>query len=172
MVNGTESAASTQWYAIQTKVRYEQIARQQLLSRDIETFLPTTARWSRWKDRRKRIESALFPGYCFARFNLGARVRVLECSGVSKIVSVNGHPEAVPDCQLNSIRLLVEGAVPFDPCSLLPEGTKVEIMGGPLRGVVGHVLRTDRDRATVVLTVDAIQRALRVEVAAEDVCPI
>ena len=37
--------------------------------KDIEVFLPTVTRWSRWKDRKKKIDWPLFPGYCFARFD-------------------------------------------------------------------------------------------------------
>ena len=35
----------------------------------IDAFLPTITRWSRWKDRKKKIDWPLFPGYCFARFD-------------------------------------------------------------------------------------------------------
>ena len=37
--------------------------------RTIDAFLPTITRWSRWKDRKKKIDWPLFPGYCFARFD-------------------------------------------------------------------------------------------------------
>jgi hypothetical protein len=41
-------------------------------------FLPTVTRWSRWKDRKKKIDWPLFPGYCFARFNARERLPILE----------------------------------------------------------------------------------------------
>jgi len=54
------TAASPAWYAVWTRSRHEQVVRQQLLQKNIETFLPTIARWSRWKDRRKKIGWPLF----------------------------------------------------------------------------------------------------------------
>ena len=52
-----------------TRSRHEQVVREQLEQKHIEAFLPTVTRWSRWKDRKKKIDWPLFPGYCFARFN-------------------------------------------------------------------------------------------------------
>src|SRR4051812_28067947 len=79
--------ADLQWYAVWTRSRHEQVVREQLLHKQVETFLPTVTRWSRWKDRRKRVDWPLFPGYCFARFNPRERLPVLKCSGVVTIIS-------------------------------------------------------------------------------------
>ena len=62
------------WYAIWTRSRHEQVVREQLERKRFEAFLPTITRWSRWKDRKKKIDWPLFPGYCFARFD-SARAR-------------------------------------------------------------------------------------------------
>ena len=67
------------WYALWTRSRHEQVVREQLVQKHIESFLPTVTRWSRWKDRKKKIDWPLFPGYCFARFNL--RERLLIAAG-------------------------------------------------------------------------------------------
>jgi transcription termination/antitermination protein NusG len=61
---GSEPA---QWFAIWTRSRHEQMVREQLERKQLEAFLPTITRWSRWKDRKKKIDWPLFPGYCFAR---------------------------------------------------------------------------------------------------------
>ena len=60
------------WYAIWTRSRHEQVVREQLERKQVEAFLPTVTRWSRWKDRKKQIAWPLFPGYCFARFDPAA----------------------------------------------------------------------------------------------------
>ena len=57
------------WFAIWTRSRHEQVVREQLERKHIDAFLPTITRWSRWKDRKKKIDWPLFPGYCFARFD-------------------------------------------------------------------------------------------------------
>jgi transcriptional antiterminator NusG len=50
------------WYAIWTRSRHEGVVRDQLEQKGIEAFLPTIPKWSRWKDRKKKIEWPLFPG--------------------------------------------------------------------------------------------------------------
>jgi hypothetical protein len=62
------AATTPRWFAVWTRSRHERAVFEQLTERGIEAFLPTTPRWSRWKDRKKKIEWPLFPGYCFARF--------------------------------------------------------------------------------------------------------
>ncbi len=47
--------------------------RAQLAARGLEPFLPLWTGWSHWKDRRKQIATPLFPGYCFARFQLSQK---------------------------------------------------------------------------------------------------
>ena len=65
------------WFALWIRSRHEQVVREQLEQKRIETFLPTVTRWSRWKDRKKKIDWPLFPGYCFARFDPRAVQRLL-----------------------------------------------------------------------------------------------
>jgi transcriptional antiterminator NusG len=79
------------WYAISTRTRYEHLVFRQLRSLQIEAFLPTISRWSRWKDRRKKIDWPLFDGYCFGRFHAANRLSVLTCTGVRSIVSQGGR---------------------------------------------------------------------------------
>lgn len=157
------------WYAVWTRSRHEQVVREQLLQKQIETFLPTVTRWSRWKDRKKRIDWPLFPGYCFARFNPRDRLPVLKCSGVVTIISAQGgEPTAIPEHEIDGIRQLVESDLAFDPCPMIHEGMMVEVIHGPLKGVIGRLLRKN-EKARLVLSVDLIGQAVSVEVDAADV---
>jgi transcription antitermination factor NusG len=156
------------WFAIWTKSRHEQVVRTQLERQSIEAFLPTVARWSRWKDRKKKIDWPLFPGYCFARFDPRERLQVLKCGGVVNIVSIEGEPALIPDYEILGIRQLVESDLAFDPCPLIREGMMVEVAHGPLKGVVGRLTRKN-EKARLVLSVDLIGQAVSVEVDAADV---
>ncbi len=163
------SSPAAQWFAIWTRSRHEQVVKQQLANKQIEAFLPTITRWSRWKDRKKKIDWPLFPGYCFARFHPDDTLPILKCTGVVSIVSVDGRPAAIPQIELDSIRLLLDSHLPIDSCPLLREGMTVEVMHGPLKGVVGKLVRKDSPRARLVLSVDLIGQAVSVEVDAGDV---
>ena len=158
----------TAWYAIWTRSRHEQMVREQLERKGYEAFLPTIPRWSRWKDRKKKIDFPLFPGYCFARFDTNERLPILKCSGVVSIVSFDGDIAPIPDVEIDGIRRLVESDLQYDPCPLIREGTMVEVVHGPLRGVVGRLLRKGA-HARLMLAVDLIGQAVSVEVDAADV---
>ena len=156
------------WFAVWTRSRHEQVVRQQLEDKAVETFLPTITRWSRWKDRRKKVNWPLFPGYCFARFRDDRRLTVLKCTGVVSIVSFNGEPAPIGLDEIDGIRRLVDTDLQYDPCPLIREGMMVEVVHGPLKGVVGRLVRKG-SHARLVLSVDLIGQAVSVEVHVADV---
>ena len=160
-----------EWYAIWTRSRHEQVVREQLERKRIDAFLPTITRWSRWKDRKKKVDFPLFPGYCFARFDPADALPILKCTGVVNIVSFDGKPAPIPEDELESIRLLVGSELQYDPCPMIHEGMMVEVVHGPLRGVIGRLMRKDPHRARLVLSVNLIGQAVSVEVDAADVKP-
>jgi transcription antitermination factor NusG len=159
------------WFALWTRSRHEQVVREQLAMKQIEAFLPTMPTWRRWKDRKKKVDLPLFPGYCFARFDPAVSLPVLTCPGVVSIVSIAGTPAPIPDVELDSVRVLAASDLAFDPCPLIHEGMTVEVIHGPLRGVVGRLVSKDAARSRLVLSVDLIGQALSVDVDAADVRP-
>ncbi len=158
------------WFAVWTRSRAEKAVHEQLERKGIEVFLPTVPRWSHWKDRRKRIEWPLFPGYCFARFDPADSLRILTCSGVATIVSFDGKPAPVPDAEVEAVRRLVTSDLQYDPCPLIREGSRVEVIYGPLKGVTGLLVKKDK-HARLVLSVELIGRAVATTVDAADVRP-
>ena len=157
-----------EWYAIWTRSRHEKLVRDQLQHKHVEVFLPTIAKWSRWKDRKKQIEWPLFPGYCFVRFDGIDRLPILKCDGVVTIVGNEGHPSPIPAHEIDGIRQLIASELAFDPCPFIKEGMMVEVKAGPLKGVVGRLVRKG-SHARLVLSVDLIGQAVSVEVDAADV---
>ena len=161
-----------QWFAIWTRSRHEKLVRDQLEKKsDVDVFLPTIGKWSRWKDRKKKIDWPLFPGYVFARFVADERVGILKVEGVVQIISNNGMLSAIPDAEIDSIRTLVESELAYDPVPLIKEGDMVKVTSGPLKGVIGRLITKKGVQARLVLSVDLIGQAVSVEVDAADVKP-
>lgn len=158
------------WYALWTRSRHERLVCHELTVRHVEAFLPTVLRWSVWKDRKKQIDWPLFPGYCFARFDEQALFLVLNCSGVATVVSFNGAPAPIPDCEIDGIRRLIASELRYDPCPLIREGTLVRVTRGPLEGVTGRLVRKGT-HAHLVLSVHVVNSAVSVQVDASDVVP-
>jgi len=143
----------------------------ELGTRHVEAFLPMVTRWSAWKDRRKKVDWPLFPGYCFARFDAEARFTILNCAGVATIVSFNGAPAPIPDHEIEGIRRLVSSELRYDPCPFIHEGTLVEVVRGPLLGVVGRLVRKG-SHAHLLLSVETVNCSVSVQVDASDVVTI
>ena len=158
------------WFAIWTRSRHEKRVRDQLAKKAVEVFLPTIGRWSHWKDRKKKVDWPLFPGYCFARIEPDDRLAVLKCDGVVSIIGTNGVPTPIPDVEIESVRQLVDSELSYDPCPLIKEGERVRVTHGPLAGVVGRLVRKGA-HARLMLSVDLIGQAVSVEVDASDVKP-
>jgi transcriptional antiterminator NusG len=158
------------WFAVWTRSRHEQVVRDELAKRQIEAFLPTVSRWSRWKDRKKKIDWPIFPGYCFAKFDPTVRLTVLKCVGVVSIVSFNGEPAPIPEQEIEGIQRLVNSDLKYDPCPFVREGMMVEVVHGPLKGVTGRLVRKG-SHARLILSVDLIGQAVSADVDAADVRP-
>jgi transcription antitermination factor NusG len=157
---------------VRTRSRHEKQVCAQLADRPgIEVFLPLWEKRSRWKDRMKRVQVPLFPGYCFARFGPPDRLRVLKAAGVVGLVGPSGQPEPIPDGEIESIRALGGSRLSYEPFPFLAEGAAVEVIRGPLMGARGKLLRKGRD-LRVVLSVTLIRQSVSVEIDAADVAPV
>ena len=76
----------------------------------------------------------------------------------------------IPDSEMESIRTLVESSFQYDPCPLIREGMMVEVTHGPLRGVIGRLVRKG-SHARRALSVNLIGQAVSGELDAADVKP-
>lgn len=172
MSGGTGPSAEARWFALRTRSRHEKRVGEQLGGRQgISVFLPLCERRSRWKDRIKKIQIPLFPGYCFARFPPSDRLQVLQAFGVVEIVGRAGRPEPIPDAEIDAIHTLVGSGLTYEPFPFLAEGMQVEVVRGPLMGTRGLLLRKGRD-LRVVLSVTLIRQSVSVELDAADVTPV
>ncbi len=165
-----DAMSGAAWFALRTSPRHEKRVHARLVARGIESFLPLWERWSRWKDRRKMIETPLFPGYCFARFGGPDRSTVVKTVGVIGIVGSGGGPEPVDEREIDSLRTLVRSQIEYDPLPGLREGDPVEVVRGPLLGVRGLLIRRE-PRCRLLIYVNVIRQGAVVEIDAADVVP-
>lgn len=158
------------WYALHTRARHEKMVEQRLRERRIETYLPLITETHRWSDRRKRVQIPLFSNYIFARLSYSKldRLRVLAIDGVFSFVGVRGEGTPIPQTQIDAVRALVNGGLPWSTHPFLKIGQRVRIRSGSLDGVEGILIGRAGD-STLVISVDAIQRSLAVRVAGYDV---
>jgi transcription antitermination factor NusG len=151
------------WFALQVRTRQEASVAQQLNGQGYERFLPLYKLRKRWSDRIKEVNTPLFPGYLFCRFNPQDRLPILKTPGVIQIVGFNNGPTAVDEAEIRSIQTLVTAGVPHQPWPFLAAGDRVRIESGPLLGLEGILIDVKRSHR-LVLSVTLLQRSVAVEI--------
>jgi transcription antitermination factor NusG len=159
------------WFALQVRSRHESCVADYLNGQGYEWFLPLYKCRKRWSDRIKEVESPLFPGYLFCRFNQHDRLPILKTPGVIQIVGFNRIPAVVEESEINALQTLMAAGVPNHPCPFLELGDKVRIESGPLRGLEG-LLMDFKGHYRLVLSVTLLQRSVAVEIDSALVTPV
>jgi transcription antitermination factor NusG len=159
------------WYAVYTYPRHEKVVREQLESQSVEAFLPTFVTESRWKDRRVRTQTPVFPGYVFTRIRLVERSKVFNIPGVLRILSFNGVPAPIDDSEIDAVKLCLERGGVLKPHPFIEVGGRVRVRSGMLEGLEGLVTRCKNDRI-LILPIALINQSVAVEVDAELLEPL
>jgi transcription antitermination factor NusG len=159
------------WYAVRVRSNCERTAAASLDARGLECCLPLYSRRSRWSDRIRTINSPLFPGYVFCRFDRAQRSAVIAAPGVVHVVSFGGVPAPVDSVEIAAVRTICRSGIEAEPCPYLEAGQEVEIVDGPMAGLRGMVCQMKRGQRLVV-NVSLLRRAVSVEVDSEWVRPL
>ena len=155
------------WWALWTHSRCEQLVHDQLVAKEFDTFLPKLSIWSRRAGVRHRILTPMFPGYLFVRDQLTDRryAELLSARGLVCILSgEKGSLAAVPDNEIDAIRVLVDSNLQAKPHPYLRAGQRVRITEGPLADVEGILIDRHAGKGLLVLSVNLFQRSVAVEI--------
>jgi len=162
------------WYAVRTRSRHEKLVERHLQGHGFATFLPLSRQLREWSDRKKMVETPLFPGYAFLRmvYEPEQRLRVLQTDGVVSFVgSTQGQGTAIPDKQIEDIQVLLASEVPFESHAFLKVGQRVRIRGGSLNGTEGILVGRESDRS-LVISVELIQRSVAIRLQGYELEPV
>ena len=172
---GTEPCLSgapveLRWYAVYTCANHEKRVAEQLRERSVDYFLPMYERKRRWKDRRVKLQTPLFPGYVFVRVALRDRLRILPTPGIVHLVGFGGHPAALPQEDIQAVQNCLSHGLQVEPHPYLRVGHRVQVKRGPLQGLEGIVVRR-KNRSCFILSFGLLQRAVAIEMNAMDFQP-
>ncbi|HWR36313.1 MAG TPA: UpxY family transcription antiterminator [Clostridia bacterium] len=162
----TEQTVEARWYVACTLPRHEKQVAAQLDLKQVKYYLPLYETVRRWKDRNAQVQLPLFPGYVFVHIPLSERLRVLGLASVHRFVSFNGPPVAIADDEIARLRHAISG-LNAEPHPYLKIGERVRVRRGPLASSEGVLIRK-KNAYRVVLNIDAIMRAVSVEVDVAD----
>jgi transcription antitermination factor NusG len=157
-------AAPPQWFAVQTRYRFEKRVVAQLNYKSCEVYLPLLTENHTWSDREKVVTIPLFPGYAFVHIDQShnARQAVLHTAGLIGFVSFGGIVAAVPAKQIEDLQLLLQEKGLFAMHPFVHTGQRVRIKGGCLRGLEGLLMQHEEGK--LVISIESIQRSLAIEI--------
>jgi transcription antitermination factor NusG len=159
------------WYVLRVRSRYEKNVFAQLEAKQHEVFLPLYAAKHRWADRWKTVRLPLFSGYVFCRFDLEKRTSVLTTSGVIDVVRIGSQPAAVETTTIEAIRKVVDLPIFKEPYAGLVRGQRVIITGGPLTGLTGTLMESEKN-LRLAISVELLHRSVMIEIDADWVAPL
>lgn len=154
---------SLDWFALRVKPRAERVVADVLDGKGYEYFLPMHRERRKWSDRVKTVETPLFGGYVFCRFDVQHRLPILTSPGVLHVVSIGKVPEPIPDEEIASLQVLANSGLALESWPYLQIGEQVRIVGGPLAGASG-IVQSVKDRDRLVVSVSLLQRSVAVVV--------
>src|SRR5437016_582771 len=173
----TAVPTAARWFAVYTCANNEKRVAEQFANRSVEHFLPQYESVRKWKDRKVRLQLPLFPGYLFVHMAPPERLRVLQVSGVVRLVGFNGSPTPMPEEDLERIREFLGQGWHAESHPYLQVGRRARVVRGPLAqraqraqrvvrgplaGMEGIVLRR-KNRSRLVISFDLIQRSMAIE---------
>lgn len=163
--------AGLSWFALQTRSRWESTAAGLLRAKGLETLLPTYTTKRKWSDRNKVVESPLFPGYVFCRFDVHNRLPVLITPGVISVVGRGKTPVAIDEFEIHSIQAAIQSGVPVEPWPYVEIGERVQIKDDVLDGMQG-ILTSFKGSHRVVISVTLLRRSVALEIDRSRITPL
>lgn len=154
---------SISWFALQVRSRWEAPTSELLRGKGYDTLLPTYTSRRKWSDRVKVVESPLFPGYVFCRFDVHDRLPVLITPGVISVVGRGKSPVAVDEAEIQSIRAAIDSGVNLEPWPYMEIGERVRIKQDVLEGMEG-ILTSFKGSHRVIISVTLLRRSVALEI--------
>jgi len=155
-----EPESAERWWVLHTRPRAEKVLARHCLKRELPFFLPLYHR--KWRSRG-RLQSSflpLFPGYVFLLGGGDVRLAALETNLVAQVIPVVDQRQLHED--LARVNQLIASDMALTPEGRLEAGTPVSVIGGPLAGLDGKIVRRGKNTAFLV-EVRFLQQGVSVE---------
>ena len=160
------------WYAGYTKCNHERVVHKILHDKGVNTFLPEIIVPSRRKNRKILIKRPLFRNYLFIELDEIREnwMKVFRTPGLARICG-NGRPTPIPDDDINSIKIFVSSDRNLYPLPFLHVGARVQVTSGPLTGAIGILVKEDRKKRRLSVSVELMGQSVTVSLFDDEVKP-
>jgi len=135
------------WYVIYTKSRHEKTLAEKLIVSGYEVYLPLVIKNSQWSDRKKKVEVPLFNSYIFIK-NFCDKDKLKDFKGFVNFLQYNNSPAKVTTREIETLKSIIKlgyDVSEVTDINLLETGSKVMVMAGALKGLVGELITKSDD---------------------------
>jgi len=159
------------WFVLRTKSRHEYHVESVLQQKQINAYLPRYKVVQSKNDRKRVVEMPLFPGYIFVQPRADQYENLRYIRGSCGFVRAGVMPAAMPEKDVEAVKLLVESGVVVTVDAGLIPGERVKIIAGPMMGVEGELVRV-KSQELLVINVQLVGSSVRVEVDRETIAAL
>lgn len=156
------------WLVLRTRSRHERAVETDLQQRRIVAYLPRRNVIKRWKDRRTVVEMPLFPGYVFVQPRVDQFEKIRYIRGSCGLVLSGSKPAAMPERDLEAVRILVSSGAALAVNPRLIPGQRVEVLAGPFMGIQGELIRV-KSQERLVINAHLLSSSVSVEVDSDKI---
>lgn len=156
------------WYAIYTRSRAEKKVHEALCNANIDCYLPLRKVKKQWSDRVKTVEEPVLPGYIFVKVSKVEYFDALNVPGALMYVYFEGKAAKIPESQIIGLQKFTQyfnDQMVVDT-SRINIADRVEVVAGPLKGVVGEVVEI-RGKERLLLRFGNLGYTVHVEMNSE-----
>ncbi len=160
------------WYAIRVKSRSEKRVYTDLTEQGIEAYLPLQKKLRQWSDRKKWVEMPLISGYVFVYISRKEYEIVLRVFNVVSYIYFEGKAAVIREEDINLLkRMLGQVDVELEITEeQFKPGQKVEIIAGPLLGVIGELIEF-KGKNKVALRIPPLGYTVLIEAPGKNLAP-
>lgn len=151
------------WLVLRIRSHHENVVERSLQQKEINSYLPTHRVMRRSKERRTTLEVPLFPGYVFVQPRQDQLEEVRCVRGSCGFVVRGSKPAAMPQEELDAVRIMARSGVDLAVNPTLIPGQRVEVISGVFIGIQGELIRL-KSRDRLVINASLVSSSVSVEV--------
>lgn len=170
--SATQHWAGLNWTVAYCKPRQEKSLAWDLCRNEVPYFLPMVMRETYSGGRRRRNLHPMFKSYLFFAGGEDERLAVLKTNRLVQLVPICPAEQPSFRRQINSLELALRVAPDkLELYSHIVEGSRVQIIGGPLKGVEGVILKAE-NKTRLWIGVNLMGAGATVEIHADLIEPV
>jgi len=151
------------WYGLRVDAQHERKLVDTLKDKGIEAFVPTRKEKHRWSDRIKVVEQVLTPSLIFVRNSMVNKNDVFVSHVRSYVYAPGGNqPAPIPDAAMEDFMRVVGANYEFK-MTLPLVGEDVMVLEGPLKGLVGKLVKIDGNHQLIIRLNDAFGASITID---------